>query len=108
LRPRGGGGSHHPLRLNRLDGWEHDSEEPETIRYVNVPPEDARKARLAAGVPPFLIDALDELFAERRKGKEAEVYPEVATVFGLQATTFATFAARHAAIFRGEQQPPRV
>ena len=38
------------------------------IRYVNVPPEDARRAQLAAGMPPFLADALFELFSERRRG----------------------------------------
>ena len=37
-----------------------------TIRYVNVPPEAARQAQLAAGMPPYLADALFELFAERR------------------------------------------
>src|SRR5260370_5778327 len=43
------------------------------IQYVNVAPEDAKKANLSAGMPPFLADALFELFAERRKGKEAQV-----------------------------------
>jgi uncharacterized protein YbjT (DUF2867 family) len=32
-----------------------------TIRYVNVPPEAARQAQLAAGMPPYLADALFEL-----------------------------------------------
>jgi uncharacterized protein YbjT (DUF2867 family) len=41
-----------------------------TIKYINVPPEDVKKAQLAAGVPPYIADALAELFAERRKGKE--------------------------------------
>ena len=43
------------------------------IRYVNVAPEEAKRAQLAAGVPPYMADALAELFAERRKGKEAQV-----------------------------------
>src|SRR5262249_1934605 len=43
------------------------------IRYVNVPPEDAKRAQLAAGMPPYMADALAELFAERRKGKESQV-----------------------------------
>ncbi len=38
------------------------------IRYVNVAPEEAKRAQLAAGVPPYTADALAELFAERRKG----------------------------------------
>jgi uncharacterized protein YbjT (DUF2867 family) len=77
-----------------------------TIRYVNVPPEDAKKAQLAAGMPPYLADALAELFAERRKGKEAQVSNVTQTVFGFPPTSFDDFARRNAAIFRGEQPIP--
>jgi uncharacterized protein YbjT (DUF2867 family) len=76
-----------------------------TIRYVNLSPEDARKARLAAGMPPYNADALDELFAERRKGKESTVWDTLQTVFKLKPTTFLEFAQRNAAVFRGEQPP---
>ena len=78
-----------------------------TIRYVNVAPEDATKARLAAGVPPYLAEALDELFAERRKGAESKVWPTIETVFGRRPTGFDDFAERNAAVFRGEQPAPR-
>ncbi len=78
------------------------------IRYVNVAPEEAKRAQLAAGVPPFTADALAELFAERRKGKEAQVSPVIQTVFGRRATPFDEFAMRNAAIFRGEQPAPKV
>jgi uncharacterized protein YbjT (DUF2867 family) len=74
-----------------------------TIRYVNVAPEDARKAQLAAGMSPYLADALAELFAERRKGKEAQVSPMAQTLLGRRPTSFDEFAVRHAAIFRGDQ-----
>jgi len=74
-----------------------------TIRYVNVSPGDAKKARLAAGMPPFLVDALDELFAERRKGKESVVSSTVQTILGRPATSFDEFAVRNAAVFRGEK-----
>lgn len=77
-----------------------------TIRYVAVDPEEARKAQLGAGVPPYVADALFELFAERRNGKEANVSPVLGDL-GIRATPFAEFAARHAAVFRGEQPPPR-
>jgi uncharacterized protein YbjT (DUF2867 family) len=76
------------------------------IRYVDVPPEDARKAQLAAGFPTFLADALFELFAERRAGKEATVHSTIRDVFGFEPTSFDQFAQRHAAVFHGEQQPP--
>jgi len=78
------------------------------IRYVDVPPDKAREAQLARGVPPFLADALAELFAERRKGKESNVSPVIREKFGLEPTSFAEFARRNAAIFRGEQPAPRV
>jgi uncharacterized protein YbjT (DUF2867 family) len=79
-----------------------------TIRYVNVAPEDARRAQLAAGVPPYLADALVELFAERRKGRESTVSPAVPAIVGRPATSFDAFARRNAAIFRGEQSAPRL
>jgi uncharacterized protein YbjT (DUF2867 family) len=76
-----------------------------TIRYVNVDPEAAKQAQLAAGLPPYLVDGLAELFAERRKGAEAEVWQTIETVFGWRPTSFDEFARRNAAIFRGEQPP---
>jgi len=77
------------------------------VRYVDVPPEDARQARLAAGMPPYLAEGLDELFAERRKGKESTVWPTIQDVFGWKPTSFDEFATRNAAIFRGELSSPR-
>ena len=79
-----------------------------TIRYVNVAPEEATRANLAAGMPPYTAAALEELFAERRKGKESQVSPVIQTVFGWRPTSFAEFATRHAAIFRGEQPAPKI
>ena len=78
-----------------------------TVRYVDVPPEEANRARLAAGMPPYLAEGLDELFAERRKGKESKVWPTIDEVFGWQPTSFDTFASRNVAIFRGEQPSTR-
>jgi uncharacterized protein YbjT (DUF2867 family) len=79
-----------------------------TIRYVNVAPEQARQAQLDAGMPQYRADALAELFAERRKGKEARVWPTIETIIGRRATSFDEFAARNAAIFGGEQPAPKV
>ena len=79
-----------------------------TVRYVNVAPEQATSAQLAAGMPRFTADALAELFAERRKGKEAQVSPVVQRILGRPATSFDEFAARHAAVFRGEEPVPQV
>ena len=58
------------------------------IEYINVAPEQATSAQLAAGMPPFTAEALAELFAERRKGKEAQVSPLVQTILGRPATSF--------------------
>ncbi|MGA2613141.1 MAG: SDR family oxidoreductase [Spirochaetia bacterium] len=78
------------------------------IRYVNVTPEDARLANLARGMSPYMADALYELFAERRKGKEGNVSNVIPEVFAFSATSFDDFAERNAAIFRGEQPAPRI
>ena len=75
------------------------------IRYINVPPEDARQAQLAAAMPPFLADGLFELFGERRRGMESRVWPDSEALLGRRATSFDEFARRNAAVFRGEAQP---
>ena len=79
-----------------------------TIRYVNVPPEAARQAQIAAGMPPYLADALFELFAERRNGKEAKVWPDAERLLDRRPTSFDEFAKRNAAVFRGDAPPPKV
>jgi uncharacterized protein YbjT (DUF2867 family) len=78
------------------------------IKYINVAPDDAKKAQLAAGLPPYMADAIAELFAERRKGKESQVSPVAEGLLGRRPTSFAEFAKRNAAIFRGEQPAPRI
>lgn len=78
------------------------------IEYINVASEEATRAQLAAGMAPFTADALAELFAERRKGKEAQVSPVVQTILRRRATSFDQFAERHAAVFRGERPAPKV
>src|SRR5664279_639398 len=78
------------------------------IKYINITPEEANKARLAAGMPQYIVDALDELFAERRKGKESKVYNTMQTVFGLRPTTFEEFITRNLQIFKGELPVPNI
>jgi uncharacterized protein YbjT (DUF2867 family) len=76
------------------------------IQYINIEPEEARNVNLANGMPLYRADALFELFAERRRGKESQVSPLIQSVFGWQPTRFDEFAARNAAIFRGERPAP--
>jgi uncharacterized protein YbjT (DUF2867 family) len=72
------------------------------INYINISPQDAKKAQIEAGVPQYTADALEELFAERRKGKESHVYNTMQTVFGLHPSSFEEFIIRNLRIFRGE------
>ena len=62
-----------------------------TVRYVNIPPAERKRALLAAGVPPYIADALDVQASERRKGAtgEAVVHPETHIALGIRPTTFA-------------------
>jgi len=73
----------------------------QTVRYQSVNPEERRRAMLAAGVPPFTVDALDEQAAERRRHPESRVDVGTHKLFGVEPTTFAEFARRHVGAFRG-------
>lgn len=73
-----------------------------TVRYVNISQAERRRALLAAGVPPYLADALDVQARERRLGAEAVVHPETHATLQIRPTTFAEFARRHATAFREE------
>jgi uncharacterized protein YbjT (DUF2867 family) len=77
-----------------------------TIRYVDVAPEEKRRALLAAGIPSVFTDALDELFAERRRRTESRVYLGTHEIFRIRPTTFAEFAQRNADVFRGNTSVP--
>jgi uncharacterized protein YbjT (DUF2867 family) len=72
------------------------------VRYVSITREARRQALLAAGVPPFSVDALDVQAGERLKGTEATVHPETHTALGITPTPFAEFARRNAGAFLGE------
>jgi uncharacterized protein YbjT (DUF2867 family) len=78
-----------------------------TVRYVNVPPAERTRALLAAGVPAYIADALDVQASERRKGATGEgvVHPETHIALSIRPTTFAEFARRNAAVWRGEVVP---
>jgi len=74
-----------------------------SVRYVNISPEERKRAQLAAGIPAYIVDALDVQSRLRRQGNGEEVvHPETHIALGIRPTTFAEFAYRHAADFRGE------
>jgi uncharacterized protein YbjT (DUF2867 family) len=72
------------------------------VRYVNVTAAERRKMVLAAGMPAWMADALDEQAAERLNRPNSRVDVSVHAAFGVRPTTFAEFARRNAAVFRGE------
>lgn len=73
------------------------------IKYVNITLEEYRQAMLATGAPPERADGFTELWNDRRGGN-AEAVVDLSTheFFGVPPTTFAEFARRNAAVFRGE------
>jgi uncharacterized protein YbjT (DUF2867 family) len=74
-----------------------------TVRYVPVSREQRKQAMLAAGIPPYLVEALDVQAGERLKGGiESIVQLETHKEFGITPTTFAEFARRDADAFLGK------
>ncbi|MBI5638147.1 MAG: SDR family oxidoreductase [Nitrospinae bacterium] len=71
------------------------------FRYVDTPPEEARKAMLAGGMPEWLTDALLELYAWARGGKMAEVRNTVEQVTGRKPHSFARFSRDYVRRFKG-------
>jgi uncharacterized protein YbjT (DUF2867 family) len=72
-----------------------------TIEYIDVPPEAAKEAMAATGLPDWLPDFLDRLFARFRAGDFSDVTDTVERLTGSPATTIEAFARQHAAVFSG-------
>ncbi|MFB4299636.1 SDR family oxidoreductase [Actinomadura sp. NTSP31] len=72
------------------------------VRYVDVSFEDKERAWLAAGYPPPRATAFVQLFQERRRLGRSSVDLSTHERFGVEPTTFARFARRHADVFRGD------
>jgi uncharacterized protein YbjT (DUF2867 family) len=71
-----------------------------TIRYVDLPPAELKKALLGAGMPEWSADALLDLQRLYREGKASLVDPAVERILGRKATTFDQFARDHAGAFQ--------
>lgn len=71
------------------------------VKYVNVPPEAARKAMLGMGMPDWLVDGLLGLYAEWSAGRGASVSPAVGQVGKTKPRTYEQFAREHAGAFTG-------
>ncbi len=70
-----------------------------TIRYVDVPPEDFRKAMLSAGVPEWSANAILDLQRMYREGGASMVDPTLERLLGRSATSFEQFARDYASAF---------
>ena len=76
------------------------------VRYQSIDPEEHRRVMAAAGLPRFMIDALSEQAAERRRHPVSAINLGAHEAFGIEPTRFEQFAKRHAAIFRGDSRSP--
>lgn len=73
-----------------------------TIQYVDVTLEEYKRAMLAMGTSPERVETFAELWGERRDRGGSRVNLSTHEIFGVRPTTFAEFASRNAARFRGE------
>jgi uncharacterized protein YbjT (DUF2867 family) len=69
------------------------------VKYVDVPPDAARKAMVAQGIPPWFVEDLLKLMEVFAAGYAATVSPDVKNVTG-QARTFDVFARDFAQAFK--------
>ncbi|BCJ27299.1 NmrA family NAD(P)-binding protein [Actinocatenispora sera] len=68
-------------------------------RYEPVTAGQKRALHAAEGFPPEVLDLLDEIYAGRRGSPDAVVDLSTHRTFGVEPTTFADFARRHAGDF---------
>jgi uncharacterized protein YbjT (DUF2867 family) len=73
-------------------------------QYVDVPPEAARRQLEAAGMPDWLVDHLEGVFALIRSGAFAETTDVVRAVTGREPRDFAAFAADYADAFAANRE----
>jgi uncharacterized protein YbjT (DUF2867 family) len=99
-------GSGHEGRTYRLTGPEAISYgEIATVLdadYVDVPPAAAREQLAASGMPEWLVDHLDRVFALIRDGAMEETTDTIRVLTGRDPRSFAQFARDHADAFGHE------
>jgi uncharacterized protein YbjT (DUF2867 family) len=72
------------------------------ITYVAITPEQFREGALAAGLPEWLVSALERLNENLVAGRSAEVTDDVRKVAGREPITFDQFARDYAQAFKSE------
>ena len=70
------------------------------IRYDPIAPEEYKRRLEGAGMPPWLADALNEMFAQFRAGAGLRVTDHVRSITHQPPRSFAAFARDHADAFR--------
>jgi uncharacterized protein YbjT (DUF2867 family) len=75
------------------------------VRYQKRSIEEHRRGMEAAGLPPFIVDALIEQALERLRHPKSRVELATHKLFGVKPTTIAEFARRHVAVFAGTISP---
>lgn len=73
-----------------------------SINYVPVSPEQFRAGALGAGLPEWLVSALERLNEIFASGQAAQVTDDVRRVARREPTTFGQFARDYAGAFKGE------
>lgn len=73
------------------------------VGYADIPLEAAREALLKAGLPPFVIEQLLEVFAALRRGEQSMPTDAVQRLTGWAPRSFATWAATYADVFRSTE-----
>lgn len=73
------------------------------VNYIDVTPEQSKAGMIAAGMPAWLADAVNELYIPWSQGAGATTTNVIREVAGKQPTGFDQFARDHAAVFRGPQ-----
>ena len=72
------------------------------VQYVDVPPSDAEKALLAAGLPSWMADALITLFGIFAAGHASECTQAVRDIIGREPHGYRDFVRDHLAAFGAE------
>jgi uncharacterized protein YbjT (DUF2867 family) len=75
-----------------------------TISYVDLPPNEFKRAILSAGTPEWSAEAMLDLQRFYRRGKASYVTDDVEHLLGRSAITFEQFARDYAFAFRDEER----
>ncbi len=71
------------------------------VSYVDVSPEAAKEAMMSTGMPEWVADALNELYAFYRDGHGEYMTTTVKDLTDREPRTFMDFAAEYAPLFKG-------